>query len=344
MNLAIINFTLKGGELNQKISCELEKLGHSTEAFTISKFAKQLGFLEIGESLNKWTEKMFKDKDGIIFIGACGIAVRSIAPFIQNKKVDPAVIVIDEKGRFIIPILAGHIGGANYLSKQIARITGGQEVLTTATDVNGKFAVDVFATEKGLYISDMKAAKDISSRILEDKEIGILSDFKFKNNIPKGLTASSSGEVGIYISLSENKPFDETLNLIPKIITLGIGCRRNTEFEKIESLVMKTLKKHNISIYAVKKIASIDLKAEEQGILEFCKKHNLDFEVYSSEELRALKGDFSESSFVNSITGVSNVCERSAVIASDNGKLMINKTAEHGVTIAAALEDWSVEF
>lgn len=344
MKLAIINFTLKGGELNQKISYKLEKLSHSTESFTISKFTKQLGFFEIGESLNKWTEKMFKDKDGIIFIGACGIAVRSIAPFIKNKKVDPAVIVIDEKGKFIIPILAGHIGGANHLSKEIAEITGGVEVLTTATDVNGKFAVDVFATEKNLYISDMKVAKEISSRILEDKEIGIISDFKFKSDIPKGLTKLSSGEVGINISLNEDKPFDKTLNLIPRIITLGIGCRKNTEFEKIEFLIMKTLKENNISIHAIKKVASIDLKADEQGILEFCKKYDLDFEVYSAKELKELKGEFSQSSFVNSITGVSNVCERSAVMASNNGKLIIKKTAEHGVTVAAVVEDWSVEF
>ena len=107
---------------------------------------------------------------------------------------------------------------------------------------------------------------------------------------------------------------------------------------------MKTLKENNISIHAIKKVASIDLKADEQGILEFCKKYDLDFEVYSAKELKELKGEFSQSSFVNSITGVSNVCERSAVMASNNGKLIIKKTAEHGVTVAAVVEDWSVEF
>lgn len=344
MNLGIINFTLKGGILNQKINDKLSESGHLCTSYTISKFAEELGFLEIGASLNKWTKIMFAEKDGIIFIGACGIAVRAIAPFVKDKKTDPAIIVMDEKGEFVIPILAGHIGGANSLANEVSVITGGKAVITTATDVNGKFAVDTFATKKNLHINDINIVKEISSAILEEKEIGIFSDYEIKNQLPDGLKILSSGELGICISLEKKKPFKGTLNLIPKILTIGIGCRKDISIDKIEALVKNVLEENNLSIYGVKKAASIDLKKNEQGILRFCEKYNIPFEVYSSEELKNLDGDYTESEFVSKITGVSNVCERAAVMGSNKGKLIIKKTAENGVAVAIAVEDWSVEF
>lgn len=344
MKLAIINFTLKGGIINKNINDGLKAKGYDVTSFTISKFSKELGFFEIGSSLKEWTEKMFKEMDGIIFIGACGIAVRAIAPFVKDKKSDPAVIVIDEKGKFVISLLSGHIGGANNLTKEIANIVEGQEVITTATDVNGRFAVDTFATQRGIHISNVRVVKKISSRILENKEVGLYTRYKIKNSLPEGVVLKSHGDVGICISIKEDKPFVETLNLIPKTLILGIGCRKNTDQKKIESLVMKILKQNNIPIEAVKSVASIDLKKNEEGILGFCNKYNLPFNVYSSEQLENVKGEFTKSDFVKSITGVSNVCERSAVMESNNGQLIIRKTAEDGVTVAAALEDWSVEF
>ena len=110
-----------------------------------------------------------------------------LSPFVKDKKTDPAVIVIDELGRFVIPLLSGHIGGANELSKKISKFTNSIEVITTATDINNKFAVDVFAKNNNLYISNMTIAKEISSKILEGEKIGFLSDFNFKGNIPSEL-------------------------------------------------------------------------------------------------------------------------------------------------------------
>ncbi|MBE6050692.1 MAG: cobalamin biosynthesis protein CbiG [Clostridium sp.] len=344
MNINLISFTRKGGYLNKKLGDYLVSLGYSTKSYSIEKFAKDLDLLPMGSSLKGWTEDSFKHMDFIIFIGAAGIAVRLIAPFIKSKDVDPGVLVIDEEGKFVIPILSGHIGGANKLSKKIAKELNATEVITTATDINKKFAIDNFAVEKNLHISDINMIKKISSKILEGENVPLYSDFDVKGNLPKGIALSDEGDTGICISLEEKKVFDNTMNLVPKIITLGIGCRKNTPFLNIEDLVLEVLKENNISINSVKRVASIDLKKEEEGLLEFCKKYNLEFKVYSAEELKSVPGDFTESSFVKSITGVSNVCERAAVKGSNNSDLILRKRAKNGATVAIAKEEWSVDF
>ncbi|HEY5524655.1 MAG TPA: cobalt-precorrin 5A hydrolase [Clostridium sp.] len=344
MKISIISFTLKGSILGKKLKEELNIKGHCSNSFSIPKFASKLGLIKIEESLTEWTSKQFQKVEGIIFIGACGIAVRAIAPFVKDKKTDPAVVVIDEKGEFVIPILSGHIGGANDIAQEISRILKATAVITTATDVNNKFSVDIFATKENLYISDMKLVKRISSEILEDKIIGLSSDYKILTKIPVGIEETTTKELGICISIHDKSPFVNTLNLIPRIVTLGIGCRKNTTLEAIESLVLKVLNNNSISIKSIKNISSIDLKKNEEGILDFCEKYKLDFLTYTSEELNQVKGDYSESSFVKSITGVGNVCERSAVVGSNNGKLIINKNSENGVTVAIAVSDWSVSF
>ena len=344
MKLSIISFTLKGSILGKKLDEELNVNGHLSNSFSIPKFANELGLIKIEESLTEWTCTQFKEAEGIIFIGACGIAVRAIAPFVKDKTIDPAIVVIDEKGEFVIPILSGHIGGANNLAEEISKIINGTVVITTATDVNNKFSVDVFANKEKLYISDMKLVKRISSEILADKTIGLSSDYKILTKVPEGIEETTNKELGICISIYNKRPFINTLNLVPRIVTLGIGCRKNTNLEAVETLVLKTLKDHNISIKSIKNISSIDLKKNEKGILDFCEKYKLDFLTYTSEELNEVKGDYSESSFVKSITGVGNVCERSAVIGSNNGELIINKNSENGVTVAIAVRDWSVSF
>lgn len=344
MNISLISFTRKGGLLNKKLNNILINIGHKCESYSIDKYAKELDILSINNSLKDWTKNNFEEKEAIIFISATGIAVRSIAPFIKSKDLDPAVIVIDEGGKFVIPILSGHIGGANNLSKEISKEIKATEVITTATDINNSFAVDNFAVKNNLHICDVKKIKYISSKILDGEIIPLYTEYKVEGSLPKEISLSNKGDIGISISLSEKDIFKNTFNLIPKGITIGIGCKKGTPIENIEALVFSVLKENNISIHAVKMIASIDLKKEEQGIVEFCNKYNIKFNVYTAEELRSVKGDFTESSFVKSVTGVSNVCERAAVKGSNLGELIVRKQARNGVTVAIAKEDWSVSF
>lgn len=359
MKIAIVSFTNNGTILNKKVNNELEKLGYICKSYSISRFSKRYNLNKIEPSLKEWTKKHFKEEDALIFISASGIAVRAIAPFVKDKKTDPAVIVIDELGRFVIPLLSGHIGGANELSKKISKFTNSIEVITTATDINNKFAVDVFAKNNNLYISNMTIAKEISSKILEGEKIGFLSDFNFKGNIPSELVKKNieniveeekkkvsikNPKIGIYVSISGKDIYEKTLNLIPKIVTIGIGCRKGTDIKNIEELVFKVLKENNISIHSVKKISSIDLKKDEEGIKEFSKKYNIPFKVYSKKELEKVEGNFTESDLVKSVTGISNVCERAAIIENKKGKLKVKKTIGNKVTLALYIEKWGGVF
>ncbi len=311
------------------------------------------GFTFVEESTADWAGKYFADSDAMIFIGAAGICIRAIAPYVKDKKTDPAVLVFDEKGTFGISLLSGHIGGANALTEKLCKELGSIPVITTATDVNRKFAVDVYATQQHLAIGSMELAKDAAAALVEGKTIPFSADKKIHRigPVPGGLEIRDSAELkkdekdalGIHVSpFTDHCPYEETLQLIPKCITLGIGCRKNTPVENIEDLVEQVLTENHIHPAAVSSIATIDLKKDEPGLLEFCRRRNLPLTVYSAEELQAVEGEFSSSSFVSGITGVDNVCERSAVKKS-GGTLIVNKTKGDSSTCAAALEDWSIK-
>lgn len=343
MKIAVLSFTSKGCILNSRLLGFFRKEGIEAKGFTLSKFSSEHNLNSFKHSLKEWTLENFSRYDALCFIGAAGIAVRTIAPFIKSKDVDPAVLVIDEKGEFIIPLLSGHIGGANKLSIKIADYLKGKPVITTATDINKEFAVDNFAVDNNLIIDNIKDIKVISGRILEGKNVGLYSDLEVKGSLPEKIVRNIE-EVGICISYKDIKPFKFTMNLIPKNLTLGIGCRKNKPLEDIENLVLSVLKENNINIKAIKGIYSIDLKKDEQGILDFSKKYNIPFKVFSAEELKKVKGDFSKSAFVSSVTGVDNVCERAAVLGSNQGEVYIKKTSNNGVTASIAKEEWSVLF
>ncbi len=340
-------------------------------------------------SLRQWTEDAFAGYDALVYVGATGIAVRSIAPFLRSKTSDPAVLCVDELGKFVIPLVSGHIGGANALAAQLADELGAVAVITTATDLNGRFAVDVFARKNRLWISDMKLAKLISADVLDGQRIGFVSDFPVAGEAPKELEVEApelpkepeTAETlenntpargvrecrrGICITLDETKhPYEQTLTLIPRIVSIGVGCKKGTDPSAIERKIYAALRSCGVSMHSVERLASIDLKAREPGLCAFARKYGIEFVTYTAQELLDAPGEFSESLFVESVTGVSNVCERSAVLASGSGKptkhsdmrtgecsavlasggkLIQRKIAEDGVTVALAVRDWGAKF
>ncbi|MDD2959055.1 MAG: cobalt-precorrin 5A hydrolase [Lachnospiraceae bacterium] len=318
---------------------------------------KQKDIQKLEIPLKEWTKQQFSNRDVVIFVGAAGIAVRSIAPFLQSKATDPAVLVADEKGTFVISLLSGHIGGANELCSQLAKRLQAIPVITTATDLNGKFAVDVFAKQNGMWIDDMVCAKEISAAILYGEKIGFSSDFPVTGSLPEELQAVQNGKTEsaaktedcyeIHITWDASKksvPGCRRLCLVPKTIVLGVGCKKGKTEAELEKAVLDTLHDRKISIHAVKKICSIDIKAKEAGLLEFCEKYHLAFETYPADALRKVKGEFSASEFVSSQVGVDNVCERSAVLGSGGGQLIQRKKACGGITVAAACEDRRIYF
>ena len=292
-------------------------------------------------------EDLFSGVDALVFVGACGIAVRSIAPFVRSKTTDPAVIVVDELGRQAISLLSGHIGGANALTRRIAEDLGAIPVITTATDLSRRFAADEWAARNGLIISSMKAAKDFAVEILR-RDLPLYSDFPIEGTPPGGLylyAEASASDCGLAISCRNVAPFERTLTLIPRILHLGIGCKRNTPAENIHRAVQAVLEGANLSPRALKSVASIDVKRDEAGLLETCESMRLPVNFYSAEELRAVEGSFTPSNFVQNTVGVDNVCERAAMRAAGAGATrIVNKTCLDGVTVAIAQEKWSACF
>ena len=307
------------------------------QSYTMERFAEP-GFLPITP---KCYGERFSSAETLVFVGSCGIAVRKIAPFVHDKRTDPAVICVDELGTFVIPLLSGHIGRANALARRMAEALTATAVITTATDINRKFSVDTWATEHGCAISSMKLAKAVSAAILEG-DIPLQSDFPLVGTLPNGVISGETGNLGIYLTVSDKEPFENTLRLIPKVLHLGIGCRRGTEKEAIERAVTQVFKENGLDFRAVQSAASIDLKKDEEGLLSFCEEQNIPIRFYSAVELEAVPGEFTPSPFVRKVTGVDNVCERAALIGADH--LIVKKTACHGVTVAVATEKWEVHF
>ena len=320
-----------------------------------------------------WTAAHFSRADALVFVGAAGIAVRAIAPFVKSKAADPAVVVIDEGGQFVIPILSGHLGGANKLARRLAAVCGGTPVLTTATDVNGRFAVDEWAKRQNCAVRNPGRIQRVSSGILAGKTMTVQSRWPVRGEVPAfvrpvydcrpsaGMQGEADGQQAeeepchpdVLVDIFQTPGTDpETLRLIPRIAVLGIGCRKGTEETQIENCWRQFQEEYRIAEEAVCLVTSIDLKKEEAGLTGFCKTHDLPFATFTAEELRRADGEFSSSAFVESVTGVDNVCERSAVCGTampagqaGSGRLWIPKKKYDGVTMALAVQaydpDWS---
>ena len=338
MAINVFAYSNKGCELAKKIA----NIFPDSNCYTTEKLAGLYGFNGEKSVCHKAGE-LFSSSSAMIFIGACGIAVRAIAPYIKSKIVDPAVIVIDDCGNYVISLLSGHIGGANDLTSLVAKEIGAVPVITTATDVNGRFSVDSWAVKNSLTITSMKIAKDVSAQILVE-DIPFKSDIDVCGVLPDGLVHGENGELGIYVSYKKDNPFNSTLHLVPKILHVGIGCKRNTSLELIEELYRKTLDNLNIDLRAVKSLSSIDLKKDEEGMLKFADKYKLPINFYTSNELNILEGEFTSSTFVKDITGVNNVCERTAYKSSNCGDFIVRKTSKDGVTIAICVQKQEVYF
>lgn len=338
MNAALFAYSRRGCATARRV---MEALGgYTVQAYTMERF-EETGFSPIRRPARDFYGPIFADVQAMIFVSSVGLAVREIAPHLKSKATDPAVLVLDELGQYVIPVLSGHIGGANELAKELAVSLGAQAVITTATDINGRFSVDAWAAKNGCAITSLPVAKAVSAAVLEG-DVPLACDFPVVTDLPRGIVSGAAGALGVYIGVYEKTPFARTLRLIPRIVHLGIGCRKGTGEEAIRAAVDAALAEHGVDKRAVKCAASIDLKAQEAGLLAYCRAEGLPIEFYTAEELRAVRGEFTPSEFVKSVTGVDNVCERAALRNAET--LLIKKTARDGVTVAAAAEHWEVRF
>jgi len=329
VTIRLLAYSARGCATAARLSDALTARGHDC------------ALLDCGAS--QWAKEGFEAADALIFCCAAGIAVRAVAPCVKSKKTDPAVLVVDELGKYCIPILSGHIGGGNALAAEAAEAIGAQCVVTTATDLNGLFAVDVFAVKNHLYIESMVLAKEVSAALLAGKAVGFCSDVPLRGAIPPELTAGEA-ELGICISSDpERRPYPKTLRLIPRRYAAGLGCRRDKDAESLERFFLQQLAACGADVREVRCLASIDVKKDEPGLLALAAKYRLPFYTYSAEDLNALPGDFSRSAFVRGAVGVDCVCERAAVMAA-RGRIIKPKTAADGMTLALAEYEEEISF
>ncbi|MEG1755521.1 MAG: cobalamin biosynthesis protein, partial [Clostridia bacterium] len=321
-------FTERGVQLGNRIAAEFG------ECMTLTRCAP--------EGLSDWTRERFFDADALLFIGASGIAVRAIAPHIESKLTDPAVVVMDECGEYCIPLLSGHVGGANDLAIRLAKMVGARPVITTATDVNHLFAIDCWAVKQGLRIVNAEAIKHVSGKLLKGESVTIKSLFPILGTIPVGVALDDQNYDVLITYKTRGRP--DALRLIAPVITLGIGCKKSVSVDAIEEAFAAMLGKSGCHPDAVRRVCSITLKNNEAGILEFCRRRKLPFTTFTAEQLMAVEGSFAASAFVKSVTGADNVCERSAVLGSDGGVLLTGKNAGNGVTMAMAIKQPVYQF
>lgn len=336
----IFFFSKKGGDTARRIRDALAGREYACRLLAPQRLA--LGETEkITGGIGKATGERFFDTDALIYVGACGIAVRAIAPHIKSKTTDLPVLCVDEAGKFATPLLSGHVGGGNALARLLAGEIGAQLVVTTATDGNGRFSVDAWAVENGYRIHSMGAAKRFSAAILE-RELPFVADAPVMGRLPEGLFQGGEGDLGLYISYKTASPFSDTLRLIPRCLVLGIGCRRGTASEAVANAVKQVLGENAIDPLAVAQAASVTLKSEEAGILRFCESMGLPISFYTPDALMGVAGEFTPSEFVMSTVGADNICERAA--ATGGNEIIVRKTAVNGVTIAVGRKKWEVCF
>ena len=368
-HIAIAGFTANGCVLAQKIANELE----DARAWAPHRIAETVGLPGFG-SIGAWTGEAFAQGcNGIVFVGACGIAVRAVAPYVASKMHDPAVVCVDEAGRWAISLLSGHVGGANDLARRIARIVGATPVVTTATDVRGAFAIDEWAARRGLVIANPQLIKRVSGALLEGGHVGVrvgrqvsvtgklpagfvceecagdthsASDMNGADNdirkpCPAGAapdSADTARALHAHVHIGPELPDEgdpDTLHLITRNAVVGVGCRRGCEPATLQDSVEAALAGLGLAPEAVSTLATIDLKAAEPAVVELAAKHGWRLRTFSAQTLATQDGDFASSEFVRTHVGVDNVCERA--LACCGAVRILNKQAHQGTTVAVGL-------
>ncbi len=352
---AVINRTKRTEQETNTAKTAVSQKNMTEESMTVSKNQDTIA---VTMSLSEWTGAQMAAHRTLVFIGACGIAVRAIAPWITDKLHDSPVIVMDEQGQHVIPLLSGHVGGANELALRLSEAIGAIPVITTATDLHSSFAVDLFAKKNDLWIYNKEGIAKVSAKVLAGSEITMCvrtGHLETCENLQDGIRLCEyPPEEPVDVLVTENHSVSDTVErdslkaqliLHPKKYVLGVGCKKETDSAKLEDYLQSILEQQGISIEEIAALASIDVKKDEACLLKFSEKHRIPFRTYSAQKLQAVPGEFHGSAFVKNTVGVDNVCERAAICAAgDGGRLMLSKQANDGMTVAIVEKIWKVAF
>jgi len=316
--LAVLALSRGGGELGRRLASDL-----GGEFFACK-----------GRLASVMTE-VWADFNQIICIMATGIVVRTIAPLLQDKYRDPALVVCDELGRFAISLISGHLGGANALAEQVAAATGGQAVLTTASDVLGKTALDLWCRDRGLCPVDKEGFTQAMGKLVDRGSLRLWSRYPLED-LPADLLLVKERQTADLVIDCQIEANGHSTLLVPKALVVGVGCNRGTPAEVIGQAVQATCEQHNLHPAAIARLASIDLKQDEVGLLAYAAKHGLHIDFYSKDQLNQVE-EVSSSEAVLRATGAKGVAEPAALLsAGASARLLVPKMKWVDATTAVA--------
>ena len=297
--------------------------------------------------LSDFVAEKFSHYDGHIFIFASGIVSRVIAPLLGDKRTDPAVVCLDEQAKFAISMLSGHRGGANELTERVAHIAKATPVVTTASDVSESVSVDMLGAPFGWYLDPLteSAITPVSAAVVNEQPVAIIQQagekgwWQYEKRMPShiichdSLGAFNADEYQGAILISDEKriEFGQWQNKLvlwrPKSVVLGIGCDRNTPVSVLKAGLAAFSDEFNICMESVYGLASIDLKADEAGIIELAKENLWPYQTYAPAVLDKVKGIEKPSEYVKKVTGSCSVAEAAALKMSNTEKLIVAKWA-----------------
>ncbi len=334
--IAIYALTQRGASLGATLAAQLDADLHVPARLNLPTAN---GF----NSLTQCVAKLFACRDAHIFIAATGIVVRTIAPLLTGKDTDPGVLVLDQEGSHVISLLSGHLGGANQLALQVAALTRGTAVITTATDTAGLPSLDMLALKQGLVIGNLSAIKNVNAALLEgiapqvydpENRLGIARDTRFKS--VTDLKVWDQGQPGVWVDWQNTAPGQDELRLYPPVLFAGLGCRKDVEKQKIETHLRDVFKNNGLAIESLARLGTIEEKRAEAGLTQTALAFDVPIDYFTKDQLNGVENT-APSEIVQQHMGVDSVCEAAAILASRNGKLIVPKAKTDRVTVAVAL-------
>jgi cobalt-precorrin 5A hydrolase len=322
-----------------KIGLKLKEFFNLWQIYAPSKFSNNDNNIEwYSDSTTSKIVSLFKTNNAIVCIFSLGAVIRLISPHLKDKKTDPAVIVIDDKTKFVISVLSGHLGGANKLTVEIAERLGAIPVVTTAADVNQTIAVDLLGIEFGWKIEDDSTVTKVSAYMVNEEKVGIYQDAGEKNwwnrELPSNVTiystledlkkSSSKGYLLITDKIiQEPVIIQDAVIYRPSTLVVGVGLHWDTSKETIREGLDFCLKKFNLSEKSIAKFVTLKKEQNVQGLIELGREMKIPIEYFQKEELaRIIIPNPSET--VLSFEGTFSVSEAAALKGSE-GKLIVEK-------------------
>lgn len=331
MKIAILSVTEHGRKFSDALSVALPE--HETTLF-------------LGKKLKDTVASIFSRYDALVFVMALGIVVRVISSHIKSKKTDPAVVVLDEKGNYVISLLSGHLGGANALATLIGERVGATPIITTATEVHNKPSVEGIAERLDLSIENYQSAKMVNSAIVNDKRVGIASSnrtIELPENVAYvGLKELNEKDFDALVLIT-NKQLNVKIShvfLRPKNLIAGVGSKKGIGKENVLNAINCAFNQAGLSLGSLKTLATPDFKVKEKGIIEASQELGVPLTSIDMNDIRRVEGDFEASRYVRERVGVGAVSEPCAVLgAVSNARLLQKKIKLKGVTVAIAEEE-----